>query len=249
METGDVKISKTGSNGVQQMTYQRKVADFNTFIKSPEKFLKGTSVAVTDKVSAKPGDKDYKQLFAKLKMLGEQVSTLSAEIETNPDAPKMIQEAMTEINEINQLLIEGGFMDKLKGAIGAWVALTPENLKERMIKLLSGPDKKWVDAKGNILRKDLMTGKEYMLDPEQPLAKDFMVASNELGNIAIGAGKQGDVYLWLPDRLKGTNDPTVGESTSYKATRNGELLDPAKDEAAKKAIDSVMAAKKNVHSR
>lgn len=62
MDTGEVKISKSGSNGMQHMTYQRKVADFNTFIKSPELFTKGSTVSTNDKVSSKPGDKDYKQL-------------------------------------------------------------------------------------------------------------------------------------------------------------------------------------------
>ena len=80
MDTGEVKIGKTG-NGIPKMSYTQKVADFNTFIKSPEKFIKGMSVKTTDKVSAKTGDKDYKQLLGKVKMIGEKEHYTNEQIE------------------------------------------------------------------------------------------------------------------------------------------------------------------------
>ena len=107
MDTGEVKIGKTG-NGIPKMSYTQKVADFNTFIKSPEKFIKGMSVKTTDKVSAKTGDKDYKQLLGKVKMIGEKVSTLTAEVIANPSAEKTtaLNEAIAELNATTALLVE-----------------------------------------------------------------------------------------------------------------------------------------------
>lgn len=138
MDTGEVKISKTGKSGIPQMTYTRKVADFHTFIKSPEKFLKGTSVKTTDKVSSKPGDKDYKQLIGKLKMLGEQVLTYSADAATNPESLTKLNETLAEIKAINEEMeqseptadsgsADGSGLSKLEGKMKEYLSKLPED--------------------------------------------------------------------------------------------------------------------------
>jgi len=78
IQTGDVKISKSGGNGVQHMTYKPVVVDFNTFIKSPEKYIKGTTEKNDDKLHPHNTDKDYKQLCGNLKRIGESIKTLSS---------------------------------------------------------------------------------------------------------------------------------------------------------------------------
>lgn len=148
METGEVKFSKSGSNGVQHMTYDRKVADFNTFIKSPEKFIKGTSVKTTDKVSHQGGDFDYKQLFAKIKMVGEQITALSAEVAKDPSKAKALNEAIAEMGELNKKLLEfaqppaqsgdaggagGDYRAKLQAKINEYVQKLPDAKKEEVI--------------------------------------------------------------------------------------------------------------------
>jgi hypothetical protein len=102
----DVTFKKTGSNGVVQMEYKRQVADFNSFIKSPEQYLKGKTVATNDKVSSKPGDKDYKQLIAKIKMVGERINVLSAMAANDPSKAIELNEAINELNMLNVLLVE-----------------------------------------------------------------------------------------------------------------------------------------------
>lgn len=119
----DVTFKKTGSNGVVQMEYKRQVADFNSFIKSPEQYLKGKTVATNDKVSSKPGDKDYKQLIAKIKMIGERINVLSAMAANDPSKAVDLNEAINELNMLNVLLVEeyetAQAAPKAQGAQGA----------------------------------------------------------------------------------------------------------------------------------
>lgn len=102
----DVTFKKTGSNGVVQMEYKRSVVDFNTFIKAPDQYLKGKTVATNDKVSSKPGDKDYKQLIAKIKMIGERINVLGAMAANDPAKAIELNEAINELNDLNKLLVE-----------------------------------------------------------------------------------------------------------------------------------------------
>ena len=147
METGDVKFSKSGSNGVQHMTYDRKVADFNTFIKSPEKFIKGASVKTTDKVSHQGGDFDYKQLFGKLKMVGEKITALTAEVAKDPSKVTALNEAVAEMDALNKQILEfaqtqaqtgaqvatgGGWKEKLQAKIEEYVQKLPDVKKEEL---------------------------------------------------------------------------------------------------------------------
>ena len=155
MDTGDVKIKKTGSNGIQQMSYQRKVADFSTFIKSSELFTKGTSVKTTDKVSSKSGDKDYKQLIAKIKMIGEKANAISAKLTTNPESVKELNEAMSELNTLNTELLE--YAQELPGEPqsaennGAAGQDLKAKLQSEMEKLVSGlPQEQIVKLKSEL---------------------------------------------------------------------------------------------------
>lgn len=109
MTPDNVKITNTGNNGLQSMTQKRIVVDFSTFIKSPDKYTVGTSTPTNNTVASKPGDKDYKQLFAKLKMIGEQISVIAAEMQTDPSKLQQLNEAVMEFNAINESIFDKEF--------------------------------------------------------------------------------------------------------------------------------------------
>lgn len=134
IQTGDVKISNSGKNGVRHMTYKQVVVDFNTFVKAPDQYLKGKTVSTNDNVSSKPGDKEYKQLCGDLKRIGESVKTLSAlevfetkHIEQYYDLMKesaVIQSQIfefAEATEDNDLLIETIEISEGFEKIGKWM--------------------------------------------------------------------------------------------------------------------------------
>lgn len=149
MDTGEVKIKSTGTghNGIRQMTYARKVADFNTFIKSPDKFTKPTSEKNDDKLHPQGSDKDYKQLFAKIKYVGEQITALTNAIAKDPSKAKALNEAMTEMAALNKKLLEfvqpgaqlgdaggaeGGYKAKIQGKIDEFVQGIPNEKLEQV---------------------------------------------------------------------------------------------------------------------
>ena len=134
IQTGDVKISNSGKNGVKHMTYKNVVADFNTFIKSPDQFLKGRTVSTNDSVSSKPGDKEYKQLCGDLKRIGESLNTLAAvevfetqHVEQYYDLLKestIIQNKIFEFAEAatdNDLLMDTIEISEVFKQIGKWM--------------------------------------------------------------------------------------------------------------------------------
>lgn len=185
METGDVKITKTGKNGIQQMTYTRPVADFNTFIKSPEKYIKGTSVKTTDKVASKPGDKDYKQLFAKLKMIGEKnqlVADLSAQVLTDSTKTAALDEALKDLNALileyqneqtagtGENLGDEDLKKKIEAKVQEYVGtLAPEKIAQLTTELEA--------AIGDKSEQDI----EMMLEPRAQAAQEIIdAAQNEL---------------------------------------------------------------------
>ena len=149
MDTGEVKIKSTGTghNGIRHMTYDRKVADFNTFIKSPDKFTKPTSEKNDDKLHPQGKDKDFKQLFAKIKYVGEQITALTAEIAKDPTKATALNEKIAEMTELNKQLLEfaqptaqsgaqggaeGGYKAKLQAKIEELVQKLPDDKLEQV---------------------------------------------------------------------------------------------------------------------
>lgn len=94
----DVKVTKTKS-GMYHMTGKNSVATFEQFVKSPDKFTSGTSVAATDKIKSEGGDKDYKQLVMEAQESGR---ALSFEDWTAAQAIMESEEAPAQENEENK---------------------------------------------------------------------------------------------------------------------------------------------------
>ena len=191
MDTGAVKITKTGNNGIQQMSYERKVADFNTFIKSPEKFFKGMAVKTTDKVASKPGDKDYKQLFGKLKMIGEKINTLSAKVATDPAALTQLNEAIAELNAINKILEDANVAEANAPAKTDWKDSLETSLRDYFNKMPDDQKDQLVAAveKAQPTVKD-ETAIQQELEPNEQKAQDVLKSAGDQINesMAINEG-------------------------------------------------------------
>lgn len=114
-----VTIDKDGGN---KMEYKRRVPDFNTFIKSPDKFTKGQSVKTSaDGVTSKPGDKDYKALLAKVKMFSEQL-----EAETDLTKIGAISAELAQVNEELAVAIK----ESIESVEAAAAAVSPDAKKK-----------------------------------------------------------------------------------------------------------------------
>jgi len=207
----DVTFKKTGSNGVVQMEYKRSVVDFNTFIKAPEQYLKGKTVATNDKVSSKPGDKDYKQLIAKIKMVGERINVLGAMAANDMSKAQELNEAVHELNFLNRRLMEAQTEEAVKDAAQAPAQAAAQPAKTEIDQQIVGKVQEAIDK----LPEDQKT---QLFDELQKFTQEAGLSEADLGDpakiqaaltkmgfvaeSAVNEGKMGDLLRLGIDGIK-----------------------------------------------
>jgi hypothetical protein len=207
----DVTFKKTGSNGVVQMEYKRSVVDFNTFIKAPEQYLKGKTVATNDKVSSKPGDKDYKQLIAKIKMVGERINVLGAMAANDMSKAQELNEAVHELNFLNRRLMEAQTEEAVKDAAQAPAQAAAQPAKTEIDQQIVGKVQEAIDKLPEYQKTQLFdelqkfTQEAGLSEADLGDPAKIQAALTKMGFVAesaVNEGKMGDLLRLGIDGIK-----------------------------------------------
>lgn len=151
-----------------------------------------------------------------------------------PKEDKDDKKKVTESTNKDSELLQEGFWDSLKSAVGAFVSLTPQNVVAENTKLLQSGGKLAVDkATGKVTWKDPNAAKllAWMLEPNNPKLKNYIVATNANKSPVFEFKKSPDMqtFIWRKINYSGQYGGGHGEgattTTGITITRNGQIID------------------------